>query len=146
MNACAIECIAIVLHMVVRVTQRPAQAVELQRPKLIEATRFDRLEIARLRCLGGHASPPTRLLRGFVDDVTVDAIALAAKERDDLGVLVSHFDIVDTGTPGAAALYAGRMQHIASMCGCEKFDRASLRDSVAVVAVAGECERAVGEQ
>ena len=76
----------------------------------------------------------------------VDAVALAAKQRDRPGVLIPDLDVVDTGAPAAAALDARGAQQVAGVRRRDVVDRAALRDRVPVVAVAGEGERAVGEE
>src|SRR5207247_1301225 len=99
-DAGAIERAPIVRHIVVRVLERPTKSRELQRRQLIATRRFDRLEVAGLWLLRRHHASPSEIF----DDMSLDPVALAAKERDRFAALIRHFDIVDSGAARQAAL------------------------------------------
>ena len=58
MHPFGIEGSPVVRNVVVGVRQAPAQPLELQRLQLVAARPLDRLELARLRLLRGHAASP----------------------------------------------------------------------------------------
>src|SRR5207244_3857992 len=124
------------------VRPRPSQPGELQRRQLVATRRFDRLEIAELWLLRRHRSPPLEIF----DDMALDPIALAAKERDRFAALIRDFDIVDACPTRETALVRDSGENVALARRRQIFDRAALRDRVEIVTVARERECAVGER
>src|SRR5437016_10123792 len=77
--------------------------------------------------------------------MTLDAIRLAAEERYRVPCLITHLDIVDTGTAAHVSLLPDGGEHIAFTRGRQKIDAAPRCHGREIVAVAGKRECAVRE-
>ena len=129
MTPAASNLLPVVRDVVVRVRERPAQALELQRRELVAARALDRLEVAGTASLDGHRRRHRRQcrLRRSASSITwpLIAIALAAEQRDRLAALVGDLDVVDAGAAARAALVRARGQHVALARRREEVDRCS---------------------